>query len=226
MNGMNGRNLNVEALQSLEVAKKKSKKQKVKLQLRAPTQERSRQTVSTILEACAQIIIAEGYFGVTTDKIAKIAGVSIGSIYQFFGNKESVISAVIVDLFERDKVFIQEGLKSVQDLSPEERINKLISTALDVYNTEVALRSRIQNIYQYLVDQTYYGKLMESYISLFSQFIPKTEGRNGEVQAMLSVHSFIGLMEHIIQTRKDFRSDKALIDEIIRFYAGYLGNKW
>ncbi|MBK7960384.1 MAG: TetR/AcrR family transcriptional regulator [Bdellovibrionales bacterium] len=226
MNGMNGRNLNPESLQSLEMARKKTKKQKVKLQVRPPTQERSRQTVSTILDACAKILVQEGYFGVTTDKIAKDAGVSIGSIYQFFGNKESVISAVIVDLFERDKLFFEKAMSNIQDLSPEQRINKLIATALDLYNTEIELRSRIQNIYQYLVDQKYYSKLMESYISLFVQFIPKTEGRNNQTQAMLTVHSFIGLMEHIVQTRKDFSSDKALTTEITRFFCGYLNNKW
>ena len=71
----------------------KAKKSKTKLQLKAPTQERSRQTVATILEACERIMIREGFYGVTTDKIAKEAGVSIGSLYQFFGNKESVVSA-------------------------------------------------------------------------------------------------------------------------------------
>lgn len=71
------------------------RKKKTKIQVKSPTQERSKQTVSSILEACARIISREGYFAVTTDKIAVEAGVSIGSLYQFFGNKESVVSALI-----------------------------------------------------------------------------------------------------------------------------------
>src|SRR5690606_27088448 len=66
------------------------KKKKKKLQLKAPTQERSKQTVNTLVTSCSQILREEGFFGVTTDKVAKLAGISIGSLYQFFGNKESV----------------------------------------------------------------------------------------------------------------------------------------
>lgn len=210
----------------LEPKIEKMKKKKVKLQLRAPTQERSRQTVSTILEACAKIIVSEGYFGVTTDKIAKDAGVSIGSIYQFFGNKESVISAVIVDLFEKDAAFFMTRLKDMDQLTPEQKIDRLFEAALDVYSTEIELRSRIQNIYHYLVDPKYYAKLTENYVSVFKQFIPEINGRNSHTQARLAVHGFIGLMENIVLENPDFRNDKSLTDEIMRFFTGYLKNKW
>jgi AcrR family transcriptional regulator len=62
--------------------------------------------VSAILEATAQILEEHGYHGCTTNRIAEKAGVSIGSVYQYFPDKESLVAAVLsevmwhnVDLF-------------------------------------------------------------------------------------------------------------------------------
>lgn len=200
----------------------KPKKKKIKLQMKSPTQERSRQTVSTILSACARIIVREGYFGVTTDKIAKEAGVSIGSLYQFFGNKESVVSAVIVDLFDKDMILFQERLKQMESIHQDQKLTLLFEIGLEVYSTEVELRSKIQNVYQYLVDQSYYANLMKSYQDLFAKYIPHSPQRDPQVMAYLCVHGFIGMMEIIVQDNKNFREDKKLTSEIIKLFTGYL----
>lgn len=217
---------NQTGMSSTAATEAKTKKKKVKLQLKAPTQERSRQTVATILEACSKLIVREGFFGVTTDKIAKEAGVSIGSLYQFFGNKESVVSALIVDLFEKDIKIFNEKLKDFDRLSQDAKARALIEAGLEIYSTEVELRSRIQNIYQYLVDQSYYTNLMKMYQEYVSKIIPRHEGRDNVLMAKLTVHGFIGMMENIVQENKDFKNDKKLTEEIIRLFTGYLNQKW
>ena len=64
---------------------------------RKPTQERSRETVEAILEAAAQVFERHGYAAGTTNRIAERAGVSIGSLYQYFPNKD----AIVVELMRR-----------------------------------------------------------------------------------------------------------------------------
>ncbi|GAA2892461.1 hypothetical protein GCM10020220_098200 [Nonomuraea rubra] len=59
-----------------------------------PRQQRSRETVAAILEAAAQLFQRYGYAGTTTNKIAERAGVSIGSLYQYFPNKDSLLVAL------------------------------------------------------------------------------------------------------------------------------------
>ncbi|MEU4579077.1 MULTISPECIES: TetR/AcrR family transcriptional regulator [Nonomuraea] len=59
-----------------------------------PRQQRSRQTVAAILEAAAQLFQRHGYAGATTNKIAERAGVSIGSLYQYFPNKDALLVAL------------------------------------------------------------------------------------------------------------------------------------
>ncbi|QVQ50183.1 TetR/AcrR family transcriptional regulator [Spiractinospora alimapuensis] len=59
-----------------------------------PQQERSRETVAVLLEAAAQVFERDGYSATTTNRIAARAGVSIGSLYQYFPNKEALVAAL------------------------------------------------------------------------------------------------------------------------------------
>jgi AcrR family transcriptional regulator len=60
-----------------------------------PQQERSRVTVEAILEATTHILMVEGYEKANTNRIAERAGISIGSLYQYFPNKESLMAALM-----------------------------------------------------------------------------------------------------------------------------------
>jgi len=69
-----------------------------------PRQRRARETVDAILEAAAQVFGEAGYGEVTTNRIAERAGVSIGSLYQYFPNK----NALLVALVERE---VEQGIE-------------------------------------------------------------------------------------------------------------------
>ncbi|MFT7580430.1 MAG: AcrR family transcriptional regulator [Myxococcota bacterium] len=60
-----------------------------------PRQERSKATVEAIVEAAARIFITDGFDGATTNSIARTAGVSVGSLYQYFPNKEALAGELI-----------------------------------------------------------------------------------------------------------------------------------
>jgi AcrR family transcriptional regulator len=79
---------------------------------KAPGQARSQETVDVILEASARILESDGLRGFNTNAIAAKAGVSIGSLYQYFPNKDSIVLALIGS-FER--AFQDTVVKAVQD---------------------------------------------------------------------------------------------------------------
>jgi AcrR family transcriptional regulator len=60
-----------------------------------PQQRRSRVTIDTIFEATIQVLLANGLDGITTIQIAERAGVSVGSLYQYFPNKRALMAAVV-----------------------------------------------------------------------------------------------------------------------------------
>jgi AcrR family transcriptional regulator len=62
---------------------------------RQPRQARGRRRVDTLLDAAAEVIAAGGYEGATTNAIARQARTSVGSLYQFFPNKEAILDALV-----------------------------------------------------------------------------------------------------------------------------------
>jgi len=59
---------------------------------RLPSQSRSKVLVAAIIQACRQILAEEGAERLTTNRIAEVAGVTIGSLYQYFPNKEAILA--------------------------------------------------------------------------------------------------------------------------------------
>jgi len=81
-----------------------------------PTQARSRDTVTTILNATTRILVKHGFDGLTTNAVAHAAGVSIGSLYQYFPNKEALVAALIEQHIEDMNAAITAELARVATL--------------------------------------------------------------------------------------------------------------
>ena len=75
-----------------------------------PVQERSKDTVGVILEAAAHVFVEKGYAAGTTNHIAQKAGVSIGSLYQYFPNKDAILVSLAEQHLESAKGEIGEIL--------------------------------------------------------------------------------------------------------------------
>jgi len=60
-----------------------------------PEQSRSAETVRTILEGAARVLEEQGLAGYTTNAVAERAGVSVGSVYQYFPGKEALTAALV-----------------------------------------------------------------------------------------------------------------------------------
>jgi len=82
-----------------------------------PAQSRAAVTVQTILEGAANILERQGLEGYTTNEIAARAGVSIGSLYQYFPNKD----AVTIALIEREMAGMVDEVIAALTLTPAKR---------------------------------------------------------------------------------------------------------
>lgn len=60
-----------------------------------PRQARAQATVDAILQASAHILVGQGFEGFNTNAVAERAGVSVGSLYQYFPNKEAIIAEMV-----------------------------------------------------------------------------------------------------------------------------------
>jgi AcrR family transcriptional regulator len=66
--------------------------------------------VDAILEAAARVFAEQGFAGGTTNRIAERAGVSVGSLYEYFPNKESILVALVERTTERGMARIEQRL--------------------------------------------------------------------------------------------------------------------
>ncbi len=78
---------------------------------KTPRQARSRATCAAIVEAAARILETEGDAVLTTNHVAAVAGVSIGTLYQYFPDKQ----AIIVELIRRERAAMLAELQSIGD---------------------------------------------------------------------------------------------------------------
>jgi AcrR family transcriptional regulator len=103
------------------------------------TQERSRSTVDALIESTARILMKEGYDGASTNKIAHVAGVSIGSLYQFFPSKEALVAAVIDRHTQEMLQVVRDALIEVAMRPIEVATRELVTIMIDAHRVNPKL---------------------------------------------------------------------------------------
>ena len=106
---------------------------------KSPVQARSRLTVKAILEAAAQVLVAQGYARTTTDAIAARAGVSIGTLYQYFPNSEAIVAALIKSHVDELIKLLDEALARHRDDSPEDVLRGIIRAGIQAHQIDPPL---------------------------------------------------------------------------------------
>lgn len=105
-----------------------------------PVQRRSRETVEAILDAAAQVLERHGYAAGTTNRIATRAGVSIGSLYEYFPNKD----AIVVALAERELAAERTALLGLLEGAPAREpiarlLERFVRAVLDLHAARPSL---------------------------------------------------------------------------------------
>ncbi len=101
----------------------------LKLGRKDPKQSRSKITVDAIFGAVTHILNKDGVAHLTTNKIAEVAGVSVGSLYQYFKNKESIYEGILLRMTEENLIAFENILKTSRPNSVQ--IKDIIKVVVD-----------------------------------------------------------------------------------------------
>ncbi len=108
-----------------------------------PKQARSQEMVETLLQATTRILRRDGRESLTTNRIAEVAGVSVGSLYQYFPNKESLVDA----LRERyDAQFLERMIRafgSSASLPLREGVREFARFVIDIHREDPQLHNEL-----------------------------------------------------------------------------------
>ena len=106
---------------------------------KSASQKRSHLTVNALLEATARILVREGFDKASTNRIAEVAGVSVGSLYQYFPSKEALVAALI-DRHNREVMQTVRGeLAEAINLPMEQAVRRLVAVAVKAHRIDPKL---------------------------------------------------------------------------------------
>jgi AcrR family transcriptional regulator len=192
---------------------------------RRPRQERARETVRAILSAAAQLFAAEGYAGTTTNSIARRAGVSIGSLYQYFPNKDSILSALLERHHREVNDVVQRSAEVLADhgVPVEEGFRSLLTGILELHDAD-------PDLVKALSDETVsrihpgHGKGSDHGVMMERLLRERSDVRQGEYREMAAVvsHTIGKLTRWLVHDAPPDLDREKVVEEILLLLTKYL----
>lgn len=112
---------------------------------REPKQQRSRQTVDAVLEAVQRVLRRDGAESITTNRVAEAAGVSIGSLYQYFPEKQAIFMALHDRHAERVRHALEGTMIDCAAVSVDDLTRELVERVANVHSEDAELHELISD---------------------------------------------------------------------------------
>lgn len=193
---------------------------------KSATQDRSKATVDALLAATARVLVKEGYDRASTNKIAEAAGVSIGSLYQYFPSKEALVAAVISRHTGEMMDVVRTSMVRVAGLPIPEAARELVKVMIDAHRIEPKLHRVLVEQIPRVGNMEDVEKLDEEATMLVRAYL---EGHKGEIAvddleiaAFLCVASVEALTHAAVLRRPALLDNPRFVEEVASMITRYL----
>ena len=190
-----------------------------------PRQDRSRATVDAIIEAAVELLEHEGYERLTTTRVAERAGVSVGSLYQYFPNKDSIVRALKARTLEGLQAALAEALAASDDLDLEGKVRALVTALLREKSRHPRLGGELIRLMDRLQGDAMLVQVTNGARSLLRRLL---EAHRDEVVAdidgatFLLVHGIQGVLDAVVRDPRGRFDDPALHESLVRLVLGFV----
>lgn len=199
---------------------------RAKTTVRRPTQARSKATFRAILEAAAQVLRAEGLGGTTTARIAERAGVSIGTLYQYFPNKEAIYGELCEDLIQRMNASSRPLLSNIpMDAGLVEIVSTIVDGLIRMHTLDPELHqqlARFEAMNGFSRLQAHQDSRTVLVMAALGARPDLLRALDPELAAQVLILSFTGVVERWARTAPERLRDPVARREITALVAGYL----
>ena len=196
------------------------------------SQQRSRATVDALVEATARILVKEGFDKASTNRIAEVAGVSVGSLYQYFPGKEALVVAVVERHQQEIMQTVRGELAEIRALPVEKAMRKLVAVAVKAHGVDPKLHRVLAEQIPRVGELEKLETFSRENFTLFRAYL---DSHRDELQvddlglaSFVCVTSIEALTHNAVVHYAGMLSDEAmeaLIDEGARLVTGYLKGK-
>jgi AcrR family transcriptional regulator len=198
-------------------------------QRKSPQQGRSKALVDSIFEATTRILPKVGSKKITTKKIAEVAGVSIGSLYQYFTNKESVLGALMDMGMSRMTSQMNKNLDQYSGGPTSELINSSIDYTLKLFLED---RAKNREIFRYVSELdrvpalfSYRQKVVERIAIELEKNHPGFKREEYVLCSFIGCNSIMGIVLTMLYDENQKYSVEELSNELKLMLNGYLEKK-
>ncbi|MDX2011164.1 MAG: TetR/AcrR family transcriptional regulator [Myxococcaceae bacterium] len=192
-----------------------------------PTQARSRALVESLLEATARILMREGWDALTTNRVAREAGVSVGSLYQYFPDKEALVSGLVetwADTITERLVALGPRLA---DVPLDEAIASVVLATLAVTREDAALHRSVLLQLPRIGALEFFERLNQRVADVLAEWIAHRRDEldvdDPSLAAYVIVTSLDALTDHALLLRPELLDSARFARQLERLVAGVLG---
>ncbi len=192
---------------------------------KTPRQARSHDTVEVIIEAAARILGRRGWGQFTTNEVADVAGVSIGSLYQYFPNKVALAAAIRRRHFDDLLAAIHAAHGNEEDLSLEKRVERLVLGIITAHAIAPALhRVLLEEVPR---DAMLNDDFETEYLRRYEALIVPDDDTEGSTQTHMRAQVLSAAVEGVVHgaVRKGALESPALARELIDLAHAYLRDR-
>lgn len=193
---------------------------------KAPSQERAEATVQSLLDATAAEILEGGYDRMSTNKIAKRAGVSVGSLYQYFPNKEAIVVALRRRSAERERENVRRALADLENAEFPALARGIIKAVIASYLTEPELRKAYATQVPPVAGLAPEWDADHLVLELFIEWLDRHPGvikaQDREMAMFIIQHGVDGAVRQALLSRPAYLAAEAFVDELTRMAVGFL----
>ena len=193
------------------------------------SQRRSRATVDALVEATARILVREGFDKASTNHIAEVAGVSVGSLYQYFPGKEALVAAVIDRHRQKILQTVRGELADALAQPVEVAVRKLVAIAVKAHRVDPSLHrvlaEQIPRVSKLEELETFSRENYALFRTYLEQHRDELRIDNLELASFICVTTIEALTHNAVLHHPEMLSGEgmdALIDEGARLVTGYL----
>ena len=203
-----------------------AKRQPIEDKRRIPRQARAEETVSAILEGAAQVLEAGGLAAFTTNAVAERAGVSIGTLYQYFADKNAILLALVRQQMTVGLADIGRALQGESDPSVEGRVRAMVRAMVNAFGGRHRARKAVT---QAILAQGLGVEMMDPIVA----FVATARSRVGHgpqpliaalspEQVFVLSRALMATIRHAVMEEQPFLRSSAFEDEVVRLIVAYL----
>ena len=191
------------------------------------TQERSRATVDALLAATARILVRDGYDGTSTNKVAFAAGVSVGSLYQYFPSKEALVAAVLTQHTDEMMDLVQRSLLRVAGMPIAQAARELVVVMIDAHKLDPKLHRVLVEQIPRVGGMERIERLDEEATLLVRAYLERHQDEidvaDLDLAAFFLVTTVEAMTHMAVLRRPELLNEARFVDEVATLILRYLG---